>query len=475
MPEIGLTAGILVLLIFALFSRKVFDQVHLQMGLLIVLLNVLLLTFQINPHLDTGGLFLGMLRNDGSIILYKLLCSAGTALVLIYLAIQKKEVYKHEYTILILSALLSSHFMLMSTNLIALFVALEFLSISLYIMTYLSLGKHVREAAAKFLIYGVVSSGIMIYGISVIFLHTQSLYYDDIVTFTISHDHTLFLKVGIVMLLGGLLFKVGAIPFHMWIPDTYQGVSFSFAAFLSTIPKVAGVGALFFLLEGPLQLFDFIMPMMAVLAGATMFLGSVIAVVQKDVLRLLGYSSIAHTGYLLLGIAVAYLLQYEQEASLLFYLASFVILNLAIFFLCSELYRNSASTGLKEMSGVGTKARLLSVLVVIIMVALTGLPPTIGFSAKFMILQATATLAQANHFSYMWWVFGVGILATVISLFFYLRLPYYLYFKKEKVDNYSIKLAKQSVLFLVLISIPSVVGFVFWGNLLDLINVFVSN
>ena len=473
-PEIFLSTAVITILIVFLLSQNV-RQYHLSTALIIITIYGAMVFNQllISP---TGGLFNGMIRIDEEIVFYKLLTVVSTFFILIYMILKERKRYRFEFSIILLSAILGASFMMMSTHFLMLYTSLELLSICSYILVYLSKGKSHQEASLKYIIYGIVSSGLMIYGVSVLYLFIGSLSYQELVDYFISiQEWPSFIHVGILFTLVGLLFKIGAVPFHIWIPDTYQGMSFGVASFLAVIPKISGIIGLFYLLQGPFQLVPY-MPLLIIgLSVLTMMISSVAALWQKDVLRLLGYSSILNTGFLLLGLTPAYLLMYQQEVSFSFYLMAYCFLTIAAFFTIGVIYQHLEDNKIKNLAGLGTNLPFMSVILVISMVGLIGLPPTFGFSAKFMVMQSVINLKDTVDSSWLWGALVAGIIATVISLFFYLKLPYMVYLQKNEKDITHVNVGLADKILVALTIVPVVVGFVFWGSIIDIIKLFISN
>jgi len=240
--------------------------------------------------------------------------------------------------------------------------------------------------------------------------------------------------------MGGFVFKLGAFPLHIWTPDVYQAAPTPVLTVFSVIPKLAALAVIFKfinIVNSPLidwQLW------VGVLAIASMTIGNFSALWQKDIKRMLAYSSIAHAGFLLVGI-LAFTSGGNQ--AMVFYAMIYLLMNCAAFFLVQIFEKHTGTTDLNAFKGLGAKLPYLSILVLIVMIALTGLPPTAGFNAKLYMFSALWDSYQTGEKGILFWVFLFGLLNTIVSLFYYLKFPYYLFFKT---GNHDIEIkGKQSI------------------------------
>ena len=380
--------------------------------------------------------FYGMLVNDSFTDFFRFFAGV-TALITIFLSFQSKEVaqVRAEYWALLVGITLGIPLLAGSNNLLMIYLAMEMISILSYILVgYLHNTKKSSEAALKYVLYGATASGVMIYGLSLIFGVTGTLDAMQIKTFLMQNPaERLALFVGLLMTLAGFGFKISMVPFHMWAPDVYQGAPTPVTAFLSVGPKAAGFGILLrFIFTAlteekngvyvPLKFID-ISTLMAVFAVATMTLGNFVAIQQNNIKRFLAYSSIAHAGYMLMAAAA---LNTEALRGVIFYLISYLIMNLGAFAVAIAVINDTGSEELSALDGLGKRGRQGSIAafaMTLFMFSLTGLPPTVGFVGKFYLFSA---VIQAK----LYWLAIIGVLNSVVSLYYYARIIKAMYFNE---------------------------------------------
>lgn len=402
----------------------------------------ILLYFQELP-LSEDGLFLGMLKPDGlSVFLRTLFLLAG----LLFLALSRGMqsggrllVRRGEYHALFFSLLLGAMLMSMTTHLLMVYLSIELVSLSSYMLTSFSLNRQGAEAGIKYLLFGAVASAVMLYGISLLYGFTGTLDFasaDFQMSLLSLNIEAVPLLVASFLTLAGFLFKLSAVPFHSWAPDVYEGAPLPVAALFSVVPKLAGLSLLIRFLqyfhESSILFvsvhFDWQL-VLAVLAAGSMFAGNLAAVWQTDARRMLAYSSIAHTGFLLAGVLVYSSLGLR---SVLFYGAIYLIMNFAAFLLVKILGERSGLYNIKAWSGLGRRFPYLGAALVLVMVSLTGLPPTAGFTAKLLVFTALWEGWQQSGNAVPGYLLLAGIINTLIALFYYLKIPYFMYFKKAE-------------------------------------------
>ncbi len=382
--------------------------------------------------------FHGMIINDAFTDFFRLFAGL-TALITIFLSLKSKEVaqVRAEYWALLVGITLGIPMLAASNNLLMIYLALELISILSYILVgYLHNTKTSSEAAVKYVLYGATASGVMIYGLSLIFGVTGTLNAIEIRQFLISNPaEQLALFIGLLMTLAGFGYKISMVPFHMWAPDVYQGAPTPVTAFLSVGPKAAGFAILLRFIytaltqdQGgvyvPLKYID-ISTLMAVFALATMTLGNFVALQQTNIKRFLAYSSIAHAGYMLMAAAA---LNTEALRGVIFYMISYLIMNMGAFAVAIAVINDSGSEELSAFKGLGNRGRkgaLAAVAMTLFMVSLTGLPPTVGFVGKFYLFSA---VIEAK----IYWLAVLGVLNSVVSLYYYAKIIKYMYFEEAK-------------------------------------------
>ncbi|MFT4263647.1 MAG: NADH-quinone oxidoreductase subunit NuoN [Nocardioides sp.] len=317
-----------------------------------------------------------------------------------------------------------------ANDLLLLFVALEVLSLPLYLLTGLARRRRLlsQEAAMKYFLLGALSSAFLLYGAALVYGATGAMRFADIRVAPAANDDATLLRVGIALMAVGLLFKVGAVPFQAWTPDVYQGGPTPLVAFMSAGTKIAAFGALlrlFYVAFGN-EVSDW-RPLMWAVAIATMLVGAVVALVQTDVKRMLGYSAITHAGFVLTGMiglqATPTNGSLSSTQSVLFYLTAYAVAVVGSFALAS-LVRDAGGEagGFVAWTGLGRRSPLLGGLLAVFMLSLAGIPPTAGFIAKWNVI-ASAAGADA------WLVVGVALLASFIAIVSYVRLLLMVFFR----------------------------------------------
>ncbi|MEO0552735.1 MAG: NADH-quinone oxidoreductase subunit N [Bacteroidota bacterium] len=424
-PELVLVGGVLVLILLDLFKRK---KLLLPFALTIILFCIWQLLRQWGLELQL--LFGGFLKLDQAAVAWRVLLCLATFVSLL-ISIRSTDLrLKGEFYTLTFGILIGGHLLIMSSHLLILYLALEIMSISAYALTLFAFNKAGSEAAIKYLIFGAVSSAIMLYGISWIYTLTGSLFFMEL-EFTDSLLNAPFLSfvIGICLVLVGILFKAGAVPFHVWSPDVYTASPTPIVALFSTVPKLAAIA---FLLKwlliihlfglGPV---DWIMLLSAISMASILF-GNFSALRQRNVKRMMAYSSIAHTGFLIIPIVS---LSEQATKGFFFYSIVYVLMNLATFMIIHFFERKENIVGIKDYAGTMKTHPLLSVLLVVLMISLTGIPPTAGFTAKLLIFTSLWESYSSTANPWLLALFTFGLINTVVALFFYLKVPFYMTFK----------------------------------------------
>lgn len=334
-----------------------------------------------------------------------------------------------EYYSLILTMLLGMFLMASSIDLIMIYLSLELVSITSYILAgYQKNRARSNEAALKYVIYGGVSTGIMLYGFSILFGLTGTTKIAEIHQVLLASDYSpLTLVVAILFILAGFGYKIASVPFHFWSPDVYEGAPTPITALLSVAPKAAGFAVLIRFFNVTLvgsatpnmgqwfALGSLPWPqILAAISAMTMFLGNLVAIRQDNVKRMLAYSSIAHAGYILMGAVV---LNQQGLFAMMYYLFVYLFMNLGAFLVVIIISNTYGTENIEEYRGLGFKVPYLGVIMTIFMFALTGLPPTGGFVAKFYLFSALI-----NAGSQFYWLAVVGIINSVISFYYYARI-----------------------------------------------------
>jgi len=431
-PEIFLSISILSLLMIGVFLKNSFEIIY-RLSIFVILLIILII---LSGDMTTIKLFNESFVFDKFSLYSKVIILLSSFFVLL---ISKKYLLeiknnKFEYPIIVLLSILGMFIMVSSNDLILFYLGLELQSLSLYILASIDRDNlKSTEAGLKYFILSALSSGLLLYGCSLIYGFTGSTNFNEISNNTnISNVGTIF---GMVFILVGLAFKVSAVPFHMWTPDVYQGSPTSVTSFFSVVPKIAGLAIFIkfmYIPFGPiLNEWQYILVFMSI---ASMILGAVAAIGQKNIKRLMAYSSISHIGYAIAGIAAG---SENGFKSTLVYISIYVVMNIGAF-ACIFLMKRGGKylEDIEELSGASKNHPLMSLGLLIILFSLAGIPPLAGFFAKFYIFMAVVE-------SEMYTLAIIGLVTTVVSAFYYIRIIKIMYFDEarkpfEKFTDYKI-------------------------------------
>ncbi len=422
-PEIFLSLSIMFLLILGVFKKN--SSKLIQNVSLTVLLITAVIIFN-----ETLGIEETLLFNESIIIDYlssfmKIVTLLAAFLVLVISSNYLKtfRLFKIEYPILILSSVLGMMVMISSNDLIVFYMGLELQSLALYVLATFNRDQlKSSEAGLKYFVLSALSSGLLLYGCSLIYGFTGSTNFDLIAEQLNSDKYAL--TFGIVFILVGLAFKISAVPFHMWAPDVYEGSPTCVTLFFTMVPKIAALTVFIRFLYVPfLNLIDQWQMILVFLSIASMLFGAIAAIGQTNLKRLIAYSSISHVGYALAGLATG---SNDGIQSSVIYITIYILMNLG-FFSCLLMMRrnNKYFEDIEDLSGLSKNHPLLSLSLLIILFSLAGIPPLAGFFAKFYIFKSV--LEQSMYFLAI-----VGLLSTVVAAFYYLRIIKIIYFDKEK-------------------------------------------
>ncbi len=462
-PEILIVifAAAVIILDLVVKNRESVAVAHLALvGCLCTLAAVLFIHFSFrNPV----SLFEGMIRLDEFSTFFKILLLLATAATILF-SLRSQELdakLKGEYYALLLAITLGMFLMASSTNLLMIFIALETVSLTSYILAgFLTHSPRSSEAAFKYITYGAVASGTMLFGLSLLFgmagtgdltqiggRLTELLASGEVSSLTV--------LIAITFVLAGVGYKIASVPFHMWSPDVYEGAPIPITAFLSVASKSAGF-ALFirffytgFGSTGLMQSVDWPF-MLAIVSALTMTVGNLAALPQQNVKRLLAYSSIAHGGYLLMG---GVLLSAEGVGAILFYLVVYLFMNLGAFYVVVLIANEVGSEMVDGYRGLSSRAPLVAWAMVIFLVSLAGIPPFAGFFGKWILF--TAVLEQGYY-----WLALVGLLNSVISLYYYARIVKAMFFEEADEETDSVSFSTSTFALLSVFVIPTIfIGF----------------
>ena len=421
-PEIFISISIMFLLIFGVFKKNSSNLIYNLS--IITLIGTLVFTFNYPVNTD-NTLFNESYKIDYLSTFMKILVFIGGIFTLIvsfkYLKIFK--ILQIEYSILILTSILGMMVMISSNDLIVFYIGLELQSLSLYVLASFNRDQiKSSEAGLKYFILSALSSGLLLYGCSLIYGFSGTTNFDLI---SDSFDEVEYgLTFGLVFILVGLAFKISAVPFHMWAPDVYEGSPTSVTLFFAIVPKLAALTVFIRFLYIPfINMIEQWQMIIIFLSIGSMVFGAIAAIGQTNLKRLIAYSSIGHMGYALAGLSTG---TNEGIQSSIAYISIYLVMNLGLFSCLFMLKRNDKYyENIEDLSGLSKNHPLLSLSFLIALFSLAGIPPLAGFFAKLYIFKIV--IEQSMYFLAI-----VGLLATVISAFYYLRIIKIIYFDKEK-------------------------------------------
>lgn len=431
--EVVIAVGLLLLIVVGLITKngniaRIFSFTFLIASTLFLILD--------GPFVQPVSLFGGMLKIDIASIYLRML--TGLTGILVVLLSDPKTIIKNpfEYFTLILSIVLGAQLLVMSQHFVMVILSLELMSIPAYVLAGYAFDKQSAEASMKYFIYGSVATAFMIFGMSWIYGLSDTLTFTspEFVEKLKFNDNLLFLGAGF-MVMSGLLFKMAATPFHFWAPDVYQSTPMPVLTLFSTIPKIA-TGALLikilmaFTLAGQSR-YDW-QPIISVLAIATLTVGNFSALWQKNTKRLMAYSSIGQAGFLLVAIAT---MSNNGSRFFLFYSTVLVISTVLVFLTLEYFERNHQTKNIADFQGLGRIKPGMAVLLTIGMLSLVGLPITAGFTAKLFVFSGLLEAWSTTGKDVLLWLFVFGLLNTVVSLYYYLRIPYFLFLKEPTTNQ----------------------------------------
>jgi NADH-quinone oxidoreductase subunit N len=380
-------------------------------------------------------LFNGMLSVDGTSAYLKILIDISGLLTCL-LSVKKPKEYRSEYFLLLFAIALGGHLLVMSTNFIMIFLSIELISISSYVIAGFAFTKSGSEGSLKYFLFGAVASAVMLYGFSILYGITGTIDFasQQFINHLIAANSP-FAFSACIFVLAGFLYKIAAAPMHVWAPDVYEAAPVPALAFLSVAPKISGLGVLFkFALAVNLfgqSTYDW-QAILCGLAILTLTIGNFSALRQKNPKRMMAYSSIAQSGFLMVGVA-AFLPQGIHF--MLFYATVYMLMNFLVF-LYLDFFENRGIMDIPAFQGTGKTYTVASIFLLIGLISLTGLPPTSGFTGKLFIFTALWQSYELTGKSIVLWLLIFGLLNTVVSLFYYLRIPYFAFLKSgEPTEN----------------------------------------
>ncbi len=422
LPEIFISVSIMLFLLVGVFKKNSASLIYNLSNISLVILLALIINLS---SLDTIYLFNESYLIDNLSNYMKIILVGSGIFVMLTGSkyIQVINLNKIEYPILILSSILGMMIMISSNDLIVFYMGLELQSLALYVLASFNRDNLLStESGLKYFVLSALSSGLLLYGCSLTYGFSESTNFDQILINSTEFNYgTTF---GIVFILVGLAFKISAVPFHMWAPDVYQGSPTSVTLFFAILPKIAALSVFIKFLYTPFaNMNDQWQTIIVFISIASMIFGAVAAIGQKNLKRLIAYSSISHMGYALAGLATV---SNQGIQSSITYISIYLVMNLAFFSCLFMLKRNDKYyENIDDLSGLSKKHPILSFSLLIVLFSLAGIPPLAGFFAKFYVF--LAVIEQSMYFLAI-----VGLLATVVAAFYYLRIIKIIYFDPEK-------------------------------------------
>ncbi len=444
------------------------------------------LWFAIEQAGTSQSVFSGMIVVDPFAVFFKVLIGA-TAIIIFLFSIYSSEVQSTikrlvEYSALLVAMTLGMFLMSGAANLLMMVLSIELTSLSSYILAgYTKEAPDSSEASLKYIIYGALSTGLMLYGISIIYGLTGGAtdFYGINKTLSAGSVSPLALLVASLLIIAGLGYKISAVPFHFWAPDVYEGAPITITAFLSVASKAAGFAMLirFFKVSfidssviglptgfwASLQEFEW-NKIVAILSVLTMTLGNLVAVWQNNLKRLLAYSSIAHAGYMLMGVVV---LSDKGLAAVLIYFVVYLFMNLGAFYVVMLIESKIGSEDIDSYRGFGYRSPLVSIAMAIFLISLAGIPPTAGFIGKLFLF---AALLDAKWI----WLAVIGALNTVISLYYYVRVIRNMFLRDPEGSTTPIVFSNPQLTILLILLIPTLVFGLYYTPIVEFANASVA-
>ena len=424
LPELILAIYTMAALLFAVYTGKdgVTNSLTWATAGLMVALSLWIGIGETGANTAFGGLFI----DDAFARFAKvtILLSAAAVLVISQDYMTKRGIARFEYPILITLATIGMMAMVSAGDLMSLYMGLELQSLALYVVASIQRDSlKSTEAGLKYFVLGALSSGLLLYGASLAYGYAGTTGFAGILS-TVQKGVPVGLLIGLVFMLAGLGFKVSAAPFHMWTPDVYEGAPTPVTAFFATAPKVAAMALIARLVH---DAFGGITgqwsQVLAALSVISMFVGAIAAIGQKDIKRLMAYSSIAHMGFALMGLASGTAFGVQ---AMLIYMAIYVTMNIGTFaFIMSLEMGGKPVTDISLLNNFSKREPLKALAVMVLMFSLAGVPPMLGFFGKFYVLKAAVDAGMS-------WLAVAGVVASVIGAFYYLRIVFYMYFGAEQ-------------------------------------------
>ena len=459
LPEVLLAVSAMALLIFGVYQGKAAAGRVMVLSAATLVAVIAIILVREPAGIAFGGLYV----DDGFGDYMKLLLLIGALLVLImsHRYLELEQANRFEYSVLLLFATLGMMVMVSANDLISLYIGLELQSLALYVVAAIRRDNaRSSEAGLKYFVLGALASGLLLYGMSMIYGFSGTTSFEALAEILAAPDTepSLGLIVGLVFICAGLAFKVSAVPFHMWTPDVYEGAPTSVTAFFAVAPKIAAIALFTRVLMGPFHdLVDAWQQIIVFISIASMVLGAFAAIAQNNIKRLMAYSSIGHIGYALVGLAAG---TPEGVSGVGAYMAIYLVMNVGTFACILSMRQNGRMVeGVNDLKGISRTNPLIALALLIFMFSLAGIPPMAGFWAKFWVFKA-AIGAE------LYGLAVIGVLASVVSAFYYLRIVKLMYFD-EATEGLDKGIGRETGLIIVATAAATILLFAMPGAILE--------
>ena len=429
LPEIFLLSAIVVVLLLDLFLTKQFKQVTYYLTQLSLLITGIL-SFNLIGHPETI-IFSNSFVLDDMASVFKTFMMGTSMVAMVYSRhyLIQHSLFRGEYFVLVLLAVLGMMVMVSGYSLLTLYLGLEILSLSLYTLIAIARKRSgAVEAALKYFVLGAIASGLLLYGMSMIYGISGSINISEIATFasdaSLGSRETLIINFGLVFLVIGIAFKLGAVPFHMWVPDVYEGSPTSVTMFISTVPKIAAIAMLVrLLIDGLGSMQAYWSDLFMGIALLSIALGSVVALMQTNFKRMLAYSTISHIGFIMLGFTTGVITGYGAAT---FYVLVYVLMSLAAFGTIILLNKKGfEAEQISDYKGLSKHSPWFALMMLFVMLSMAGVPPFIGFYSKFFILQQVISAGFVT-------IAIIAVVFAVVSAYYYLQIIKSMYFNEPE-------------------------------------------
>ncbi len=429
-PEVIVSVSLLIIILLGLVLRENKHFILKSFALITYGVSIFAITRQMPT--ESVDVFKGMMHVDEFSSYFKILFLAGGILgAWMYRPEASKS--SAEYFLLLHAVILGSCLLASSMNFIMVLLSMELISLSSYLLTGFGFDKKGAEGSLKYFLFGTIATACMIYGLSILYGLAGTLdFSSELFVKNLISSSSPLLLIGGLLTFAGLLFKITAVPFHLWAPDVYESAPTPVVAFISVVPKLAGI-ALITRFTLAINLFGQSgynwQMILAVVSIVSILVGNLSALSQQNAKRMLAYSSVAQAGFLLVGLVTFGI---DGIHFMLFYATIFLVMNFLVFHTLNQFENTFGQFSISSLAGLGATSIIPSLSILIGLVSLTGLPPTAGFTAKLLIFGALWGAYQQNGDLLLLTLFAIGLLNTVVSLFFYLKIPYYLFIKERK-------------------------------------------